>query len=308
MPAGAGPVGGDAGGRADPAGGITDVSGVRLGHWSDNGAMTGCSVALLPAGTVASGEVRGGAPGTREWALLDPRRTVSNVNAVVLTGGSAFGLAACDGVMRWCEERGIGYPTPAGPVPIVVGIVLFDLGVGDAKVRPRAEDGYAACIDSRAGRDAVLRGRIGAGVGATIGKWRGRGAEGFARPAGIGSAATYADDLVVGALVAVNAFGEPREKEPEGPRLPVLTDATRTGVVSTTIGVVVTNARLDKLGCRQAAEAGHDGLARALEPVHAGADGDALVVAATGSIDANIETVRSLTAWVVEQAILDACR
>lgn len=296
-------------GGSNPVGGIVDVPGVRVGHWTDDEAMTGCTVALLPAGAVASGEVRGGAPGTREWALLDPRRSVGTLSAVVLTGGSAFGLAACDGVMRWCEERGLGYPTPAGPVPIVVGMVLFDLGVGDPSVRPGPEQGYLACVDARAVGEAVLRGRVGAGAGATIGKWRGRGADGFARPAGIGSAVAHSGDLIVGALTAVNAFGEPRDAKEKGPRIPVLPDPEdSSSVVATTIGVVVTNARLDKLACRQAAEAGHDGLARALEPAHTGGDGDALVVAATGSEDAHIETVRALTAWTVEQAILDACR
>ncbi|HUE58557.1 MAG TPA: P1 family peptidase [Acidimicrobiales bacterium] len=311
------------------AGGVTDVPGVRVGHWTDSEALTGCTVVILPAGTVASGEVRGGAPGTREWALLDPRRTVAIVNAVVMTGGSAFGLAACDGAVRWCEERGMGYPTPAGPVPIVVGMVLFDLGVGDPTVRPGPEQGYAACVHAQAGTEPPLRGRVGAGTGATIAKWRGRDAEGFARPAGIGSAVARSGDLVVSALVAVNAFGEPRGVEPEGPRVPVFPgerDGRAWGwgphapeeggvgapagpnVTATTIGVVVTNAALDKAGCRLAAESGHDGLARALEPAHTAGDGDALVVAATGPVESHVETVRALTAWSVEQAILDACR
>jgi L-aminopeptidase/D-esterase-like protein len=291
------------------AGGVTDVPGVRVGHWTDTEALTGCTVVILPAGTIASGEVRGGAPGTREWALLDPRRTVGTVNAVVMTGGSAFGLAACDGVVRWCEERGMGYPTPAGPVPIVVGMVLFDLGVGDPTVRPGPDQGFAACVNARGGTEPQLRGRVGAGSGATIGKWRGRDAEGFARSAGIGSAVARSGDLVVGALVAVNALGEPRGIESEGPRVPVLPDQIGESVITaTTVGVVVTNAALDKAGCRLAAESGHDGLARALEPAHTAADGDALVVAATGSVESHMETVRALTAWSVEQAILDACR
>lgn len=297
---------------------MTEVAGVRVGHWTDPRARTGCSVVILPAGTVASGEVRGGAPGTREWALLDPRRTVGSVNAVVLTGGSAFGLAACDGVVRWCEERGMGYPTPAGPVPIVVGMVLFDLAVGDPTVRPGPEEGYSACVDARPGGEALLSGRIGAGTGATIGKWRGRDAEGFARPAGIGSAVARAGEVVVGALMAVNAFGEPRAEEFEGPRVPAERDASEgsvlgwgprgSDVIATTIGVVVTNAAIDKTGCRLAAESGHNGLARALDPAHTAGDGDALVVAATGSVPSHVETVRALTAWAVEQAILDACR
>lgn len=295
-------------GEASPAGGVTDIAGVRVGHWTDTEAETGCTVVILPAGTVASGEVRGGAPGTREWALLDPRRTVANVDAVLITGGSAFGLAASDGVVRWCEERGFGYPTPAGPVPIVVGMVLFDLGVGDPSVRPAADNGYAACVDARDADEAVLRGRVGAGTGATIGKWRGRGAEGFARPAGLGSAIARSGEVVVGALMAVNAFGEPRGAEFEGPRLPVLPEEGASVVAATTVGVVVTNARLDKGGCRLVAESGHDGMARALEPAHTAADGDALVVAATGSVSAHVETVRALGAWAVEQATLDACR
>ena len=290
---------------------VTSVPGVRLGHWSDERARTGCSVVLLPAGTVASGEVRGGAPGTREWALLDPRRSVDRVNAVVLTGGSAFGLAACDGVARWCEERGIGWPTPAGPVPIVVGMVIFDLMVGDPAVRPGAEAGYAACQAARAGVSAVGRGPVGAGTGATVGKWRGAQA---ARPAGIGSASVVEGDLVVAALVAVNAMGDALGASGPGlarPRLPVapapvLADRPAPAVEATTIGVIVTNAAADKLGCRMLAEAGHDGLARSLDPVHGAADGDALVAAATNSVPAPPAVVRALAGWVVEAAVADA--
>ncbi len=307
---------------------ITAVEGVRLGHWTDEKARTGCSVVVLPAGTVASGEVRGGAPGTREWALLDPRRTVDRVDAVVLAGGSAFGLAACDGVVRWCEERGIGWPTPAGPVPIVVGMVIYDLAVGDPSVRPTADHGYAACRSAAAGGQAVGRGALGAGAGATVGKWRGGDA---ARPAGLGSAVVREGDLVVAALVVVNAIGDPlsadgaglaRPRVPAG-RLPVAggpgeattgpLEATTTGPLeattgpleATTVGVIVTNAVVDKTGCRLLAEAGHDGLARALDPVHTAADGDALVAAATGVVSAPAATVRSLAAWVVEQAVAD---
>ncbi len=284
---------------------ITSVPGVRLGHWSDEQARTGCSVVLLPAGTVVSGEVRGGAPGTREWALLDPRRSVDRVNAVVLTGGSAFGLAACDGVVRWCEERGIGWPTPAGPVPIVVGMVIFDLMVGNPAVRPGPEAGYAACLAARAGAAAVGRGPVGAGAGATVGKWRGRHA---ARPAGLGSASVTEGDLIVSALVAVNAMGDALALSGDGldrPRLPVV-PAPVSPVEATTIGVIATNAAVDKIGCRLLAEAGHDGLARALDPVHGAADGDALVAAATGSVQAPAAVVRSLAAWVVEAAVADA--
>jgi L-aminopeptidase/D-esterase-like protein len=275
---------------------ITAVPGVRVGHWTDAEARTGCTVVLLPAGTVASGEVRGGAPGTREWALLDPRRLVDRVDAVVLTGGSAFGLAACDGVVRWCEERGLGWPTVGGPVPIVVGMVIYDLAVGDGRVRPGPEEGYAACVAAGAG--APQRGQVGAGAGATVGAWR--GPEG-ARPGGIGSAMARDGDLVVAALVVVNAVGDLYDPEAE-PRLP----AVRSSVEATTIGLIVTNARLDKTACRSVAEAGHDGLARTLDPVHTPADGDAIVAAATGSVDAPAMTVRQLGAWVVDRAVRDA--
>src|SRR5947208_17041580 len=142
---------------------ITEISGIRVGHWTDDVACTGCTVVLFPDGTVASGEVRGGAPATREWELLAPEKLVAQIDAVVLTGGSAFGLAACDGVVRFCEERGMGFPTAAGPVPIVVGAALFDLLTGDRSVRPTAEHGYAACVAATAGD--VPTGRVGAAAG-----------------------------------------------------------------------------------------------------------------------------------------------
>ncbi len=316
---------------------ISEIAGVRVGHWTHPSARTGCTVVLLPAGTTASGEVRGAAPGTREWALLQPGRIVQTVHAVVLTGGSAFGLAACDGVMRWCEERGLGHPTRGGPVPIVVGLVLYDLGVGDPRVRPGPDEGYAACVAARADGEAIQSGPVGAGSGATVGKWAGPEA---GRAAGLGSAVARHGEVVVAALLAVNAVGEPR---PLGvplaePRIPVRppvepprpAEASVSGGASqggpgevgasvgppdgpdahalqaTTIGIIVTNAKVDKVGCLRLAQSGHDGLARALDPVHTGGDGDALVAAATGEVEAPVETVRTLAAWVVEQAVLDA--
>ena len=284
---------------------ITEVGGVRVGHWTDEAARTGCTAVLLPAGTVAAGDIRGGAPGSREWALLDPRRSVDRVDAVVLTGGSAFGLAACDGVMRWCEERGMGWPTSAGPVPIVVGLVVFDLAVGDARVRPGAEEGYAACQAARAGAEAAGRGPIGAGAGATVGKWAGPG---HGRPAGLGSAVARHDGVTVAALVVANALGA-LPGPPGGP--PRGFDPGSSPVSAgeaTTIGVVATDARLTKGQCRLVAESAHDGLARAIDPVHTAADGDAFVAVATGQVDASVHAVRSLAAWVVEEAVRDALR
>jgi L-aminopeptidase/D-esterase-like protein len=276
--------------------GSLGVEGVRIGHWTDPVARTGCTVVLLPDGTVASGEVRGGAPGTREFELLRPERLVQHIDAVVLTGGSAFGLASCDGVVRWCEEQGRGFATRAGRVPIVVGAVLYDLAVGDASVRPGAEAGYAACI--AASGDEVELGLVGAGCGATVGKWRGPDGT---RPGGLGGAVERDGDVVVAALVAVNAFGD--LADPTADRRPLPPPAPSPLGENTTIGVVVTNARIDKTGCYLVAQGGHDGLARALEPAHASVDGDAIVVCATGTVDATVDRVRILAARAVEMAI-----
>jgi L-aminopeptidase/D-esterase-like protein len=183
---------------------ITDISGLRVGHWTDTAARTGCTVTLFPDGTVASGDLRGGAPATRDFELLDPRRTVDRIDAVVLTGGSAFGLAAADGAMRFCEERGLGFATPAGPVPIVVALGLFDLGVGDPRIRPGADQGYAACEAATDG--PVELGTVGAGAGATVAKLGGAGDR---RPGGLVSAGVRSGDLRVATLVAVNAVGVP---------------------------------------------------------------------------------------------------
>ncbi len=285
---------------------ITDIEGVRVGHWTDPVGMTGCTVVLFPDGTVASGEVRGGAPGTREVALLDPSRTVTRVDALVLSGGSAFGLAACDGVMRWCDERGVGLPTPGGPVPIVVGAVLYDLAVGDATARPGPDEGYAACVAAGAGPFAT--GAVGAGCGATLGKWRGRDQ---ATPGGLGTATVGHDGLVVGALVVVNAVGDLRAPGADPLRLGPLAGGWAEPVfeeqhVNTTLGVIVTNAVLDKTACHLVAQSGHDGLARALEPIHTTADGDFLVAAACGTVEARIDIVRALGARAVEAAARSA--
>lgn len=277
---------------------LTDVTGVRVGHWTDAEARTGCTVVLFPQGTVASGEVRGGAPATREFALLEPGRLVERVDAVVLSGGSAFGLAAADGVMRFCEERGAGFPTAGGPVPIVVGMSLFDLLTGDASVRPGPDEGYAAAAAAVAGTFEV--GAVGAGTGATIGKWQGRE---HARPAGLGTATSHQGDVVVAALVAVNAFGDVDEGTGTAPRLP---GSTAGAFGNTTIGVVATNATLDKIGCLLAAQGGHDGLARALSPVHTRVDGDAIVAASVGGVEADADLVRALAVDAVERAIRSA--
>lgn len=274
---------------------ITDVEGVRVGHWTDSGARTGCTVVLFPDGTVGGGEVRGGAPATREFALLEPGRLVTRLDAVALCGGSAFGLAAADGVMRWCEERGLGFPTAAGPVPIVPAMSIFDLTVGDGRVRPGAEQGYAACVAASGG--AITTGAVGAGAGATCDKWRGPE---HRRDAGIGTASLTDGDLVVGALAVVNAFGDIDRGRPDDELPPGSTGAA---FENTTIVCVATNAALDRLGCHLCAQSAHDGFARALVPSHTRADGDAVVVGATGTVETEVERVRLLVGRAVERAI-----
>ena len=281
-----------------------DIEGVRVGHWTDAVARTGCTVVVLPESTVASGEVRGGAPATREFALLDPIRTVSTIDAVVLSGGSAFGLAAADGVVRWCAEQGRGLPTTGGRVPIVIGLGLYDLVEGDGSVRPDAAAGHAA---ASAATTDVRTGRVGAGTGATLGKWRGRQ---HARPGGLGGVVHRAGDVRVAALVAVNAVGDIDDGSllaevrsggfelPDVDPLGAATDAT-----NTTIGVVVTDAALTKAECHEVARVGHGAFARALVPAHTAADGDALVVAATGRVEAPVGLVRLLAQAAVEDAI-----
>jgi L-aminopeptidase/D-esterase-like protein len=294
---------------------ITDVPGVRAGHWTDAAAATGCTVVLLPDGTVASGEVRGGAPATREWALLAPERLVARVDAVVLAGGSAFGLAAADGVVRFCEERGMGFPAAAGPVPIVVGMALYDLAAGDPAVRPGPAEGYAACGAATAG--PVATGAVGAGTGATVGAWWGPDRR---RPGGVGTATERAGGLVVAALVAVNAAGDldPGDGSDAGWPLPEPGRAPFAAGresppgpgpapgTATTIGVVATNAVLDKVGCLAVAQGGHDGLARSLVPAHATVDGDAIVAAATGEVAADVDAVRLLAVRAVAGAVRSA--
>jgi L-aminopeptidase/D-esterase-like protein len=254
-----------------------------------------------PAGTVGSGEVRGGAPATRETALLEPTRLVDRVDAVVLAGGSAFGLAAADGVVRFLAERGQGFPTPAGPVPLVVAAALFDLPVSRV---PGADDGWSAVLDAARSEPAVS-GRIGAGRGATVGKWRGRG---HAVAGGLGTAAVREGPATVGALVACNPLGDVIAADgevlagstaPEGtPGFPVPTPFE-----NTTLVVVATDARLGKADCHLLAQSAHDGLARAIRPAHTRYDGDFAAVLATGEVDASPDRLRVAATDAVAAAV-----
>ena len=301
------------------------VPGVQVGHRTLDG--TGVTVVLLPEGTVGSGEVRGGAPATREWALLEPSRLVARIDAVVFSGGSAFGLATADGVMRFLEERGRGYATAAGPVPIVPTASIFDLVVSEGR-RPGPDDGYAAALDAEASvTSEVERGRVGAGSGATVGKWRGR--EHFA-PGGLGAATVAGEGgVVVGAVVVVNAVGDvvgPGGEVIAGSSAPAGVGpfpdpspfggseaggpAAGLGALgpgeSTTLAAVVTNAVLDKAACHLLAQSAHDGFARALDPPHTRFDGDAALALATGAVPADLDRLRVLAVEVVAAAIRDA--
>jgi len=260
---------------------IRDVAGIRVGHWTDAAARTGCTVILAAdAGAVAGVDVRGAAPGTRETDLLRPTALVERINAICLAGGSAFGLAAADGVMRRLAERGVGYATGVRPVPIVPAAILFDLGVGDPDVVPTADSGYAATLAAEA-NDGDLEGAVGAGTGATVAKLGGVDA---GRPGGVGSAARrLPDGHVVGALVVNNALGDVHARdgrllaghEPGAPASPP--------AGNTVLVVVATDAPLDRAQCRRLAELGHDALARGIRPAHTMFDGDVVFALSSGN-------------------------
>jgi L-aminopeptidase/D-esterase-like protein len=260
------------------------VAGVRVGHSTGDG--TGVTVVLLPAGSVGSAELRGGAPATREIDVLAPARTVARVDAVVFSGGSAFGLASAGGVMRYLAERGQGYPTAGGPVPIVPTACIFDLL--ETNGRPPGEaDGYDACV--AAARDETLAtGRVGAGTGATVGKWQGRD---HAVDGGLGVASTEVDGARVAALAIVNAVGDVIAADgsvvagstaPAGTVAFAHPEPFEESRHDTTLAVVVTDAVLDKAACFVLAQAAHDGFARALRPAHTRFDGDVAIAVATG--------------------------
>ena len=294
--------GGGTGRRGEAAAGL-GVAGVRVGHWTDQQGQTGCTVVELPEETVASYEARGGAPASREVELLSPDKAVSAVDAVLLTGGSAFGLAAADGVMRYYEQAGRGHQTSAGRVPIVPALALFDLGVGDSAVRPGAEHGFLAA--QATGQAQVVAGRIGAGTGAYVGHWRGPSGR---RPAGLASHVASLGELVVSVICAVNAFGDIGSGDDNAGHgaIEVLSDlppGSAGGRAHTTIGVVCTNARLGKTGCRVVAQGAHDGLSRAITPPHTRYDGDAFIAAATGEVDAHVDVVRFLALTATCRAI-----
>jgi L-aminopeptidase/D-esterase-like protein len=291
----------------EATGAITDVAGIRVGHVQKSGGgwLSGVTVVLPPPGTVGSVDVRGGGPATHETDSLDPTTLSQTVDAVVLTGGSAFGLAAAHGAQRWCEENGRGFPVPGGLVPIVPAAAIFDLGRGgDFSARPGEAMGYAATAAAAgqpAGHD-VERGNVGAGTGAAIGRGRYKG--------GVGTASlTLENGVVVAALAVVNALGLPSGTSPQHAE-PGSAPPSEPPPLNTTLVVVATDADLDKADCKRTASAAHAGLARALNPSHTLADGDTVFALATGAValDRSTPTARQISLITLQSAAADVVR
>ncbi len=297
---------------------LTSVPGFKVGHYTDREAMTGCTVILCPSKTRASCDVRGSSPGSRELALLAPDKTMQEVHAIFLTGGSAFGLAAAEGVMRWLEEHDIGYQTPWAKVPIVPAAVVFDLNVGQSSARPDAEAGYEAC--QKATDKTVEEGNVGAGTGTTVGKWSGPE---YWMKGGFGTASMTVNDLIVGAAAAVNSVGDVVDTDGK-----ILAGArSRDGVflaerdpqrtfargkvlekMNTTLVVVTTNASFSKIELHRIAQRMHDGMARAIVPAHTSYDGDVTFALSCGDVQAEFDRVAEIAAQLSSESIRRAVK
>jgi len=305
-------------------GGITDVEGIRVGHFTDPRRPTGCTVLIFDKSATAGVDVRGSAPGTRETDLLSPTNTVQQVQAILLSGGSAFGLDAASGVVRYLEEHGLGFHVGPVTVPIVPAAVLYDLAIGDPKIRPTAESGYQAAKAAKAGR--IAEGNVGAGAGATVGKMFGMKA---AMKSGLGTASVHVagTGIVVSAIVAANGVGDivdPKTgkiiagaRKPDGSGFLDSMQQLREGRqvelaigTNSTIGVVATNVAFDKVQLTKIAQMAHDGFARTINPVHTLADGDTIFAVSTGAIQvkANHGAIGALAADAMAEAVLRAVR
>jgi L-aminopeptidase/D-esterase-like protein len=313
---------------------ITDVPGIRAGHAQDQDALTGCTVILCPHGTIGGVDQRGGAPGTRETDALRPMHLVNEVHAVLLTGGSAFGLSAASGVMRFLEEKNIGFKVGKVRVPIVPAAVIFDLGIGDSQKRPDDAMGYEACLRAASSDRPLEQGNFGAGSGATVGKILGFS---NAMKSGIGTASLQISrDLWIGAVFVVNAFGDVIDDKTS--EIIAGTRTTRLGPFTlgtkgyfadtqhmmrtfigkravgfaqssnTVIGVVATNARLDKEQVNKVAQMAHNGIARTVRPAHTMLDGDTIFSLATNQRRADVNVIGAFAAEVTAAAILNAVK
>jgi len=300
---------------------IDEMEGIRIGHAHDLNGATGCTVVICAEGATAGVDVRGGAPGTRETDLLNPVSLVQQIHAVVLSGGSAFGLDAASGVMQYLEEKGWGFDVGMARVPIVCAAVLFDLAIGNPKSRPDRAMGYAACLD--ADTPGCAEGCVGAGTGATVGKILGMGR---CMKSGLGAYCVQCGDLEIGAIVAVNCLGDVIDSE-TGQTLAGVLDEKGKGCLSTetimvqqfadrrmtfggntTIGVVVTNATLTKSEATKVASMAHNGYGRTLRPAHSMVDGDTIFVLATGRVESDVSVAGLLAAQTMTQAVMRAVR
>jgi L-aminopeptidase/D-esterase-like protein len=297
---------------------FADIGGIEVGHAQNLNAATGCTVLICRNGATAGVDVRGGAPGTRETDLLNPVNMVQKVHAVMLAGGSAFGLDAAAGIMQYLEEQHVGFDVGVTCVPIVCGAVLFDLTIGDFRIRPDKEMGYQACLNARR---HCPQGNVGAGTGATVGKILGMNR---AMKSGLGAYALQVGDLKVGALVAVNCLGDVIDPEsgkklaaPAGDDGQTLWDTEAIMIQSyadkknlfsgnTTIGVVATNAAFDKSQATKLASMAHNGYARTMRPAHTMVDGDTIFALSTGFVSADLSVVGLLAARVMERAVIAA--
>lgn len=300
---------------------ITDIEGIKIGHAQDLDAATGCTVVIGEAGVTAGVDVRGGAPGTRETDLMDPVNLVEQIHAVVMTGGSSFGLDAASGVMQYLEEKGVGFDAFVTRIPIVCGAVLFDLTIGDHKVRPDKEMGYQACLN--ANDMECAEGCVGAGTGATVGKILGMER---CMKSGLGTYCLQTGDLKTGAIVAVNCLGDVIDPK-TGKTLAGVLDENKKKFLNseeimikefagrkiefggnTTIGVIVTNAKLTKSEANKVASMAHNGYGRTIRPAHTMFDGDTIFAVTTGKVEADVSVVGLLAARIMGQAVIRAVK
>ncbi|MCD7893902.1 MAG: P1 family peptidase [Erysipelotrichaceae bacterium] len=296
---------------------ITDIKGIQIGSYEDAQAATGCTVIIAKDGATAGVDVRGGAPATRETDLLNPKNLVSKIHAIMLSGGSAFGLDACSGAMQYLEENDIGFDMHVAKVPIVCGASLFDLSVGNPNIRPDKQMGYKACVNSE--KNEILEGNYGAGCGASVGKLLGPQ---YAMKGGLGTYAMDFDGVQVGAVVAVNACGNVvdyqsreilagtynKQKHAFIDLDNAMQNIRQTPGANTTIGCIVTNVKLDKAQCTKIASIAHNGYALAISPVHTMSDGDTIFVMSTNEIEAEVDVVGILATKVMAIAINNAVR
>jgi len=302
---------------------ISEINGVKIGHAQDLNGGTGCTVIICEKGACGGVDVRGGAPASRETELLKSENMVEKVHAVVMSGGSAYGLDACSGVMQFLEEKGIGFDAKGSVVPIVCGVSLFDLAVGDSKARPDKAMGYEACKSAESGEDALLEGNVGAGTGAAVGKYLGTDRM---MKGGLGLYAASIGNVKCAAIASVNALGDVFDTQ-TGEQIAGLLSEDKTKLESTisamydeveternifntntTIGCIITNVNLTKVQCNKLASVTHNAFAKAIRPVHTSYDGDTIFVMSTGEVTASSEVLGVFATEVMEKAIARAVR